>query len=99
MKPMSAFYGQRRIIGTGQYFVSGSSSVLLLGFSSPLMSWAALPGEEDWEAPLGLDGDFIVIPKDNPLTKEKVELESCCSSTNVFPKITPSPVGVATCPA
>jgi len=47
---------------------------LLLGFSSPLMSWAALPGEEDWEAPLGLDGDFIVIPKDNPLTKEKVEL-------------------------
>ncbi len=47
---------------------------LLFGFSSPLMSWAALPGEEDWEAPLGLDGDFIVIPKDNPLTKEKVEL-------------------------
>ncbi len=48
--------------------------VLLLGFSSPLMAWAALPGEEEWEAPLGLDEDFIVIPKDNPLTKEKVEL-------------------------
>ena len=47
---------------------------LLIGFSSPLMSWAALPGEEDWEAPLGLDGDFVVIPKDNPLTKEKIEL-------------------------
>ena len=47
---------------------------LLIGFSSPFASWALLPGEEDWEAPLGLDEDFIVIPKDNPLTKEKIEL-------------------------
>ncbi len=48
-------------------------SVILL-VSAPSLSWAALPGEDEWEAPLGLDGDLIVIPKDNPLTKEKVAL-------------------------
>ncbi len=42
--------------------------------STPFMSWASLPGEEGWEAPLGLDSNAIVIPKDNPMTKEKVEL-------------------------
>ncbi len=47
---------------------------LLVGFSSPLMSWAALPGEEGWKAPLGLNANSLVIPKDNPLTKEKIEL-------------------------
>ncbi len=47
---------------------------IILGISSPLIAWAALPGEKGWEAPLGLDEDLIVIPKDNPLTKEKVEL-------------------------
>lgn len=47
---------------------------LLVGFSLPVMAWAALPGEKEWEAPLGLDGGSVVIPKDNPLTKEKVEL-------------------------
>ena len=46
----------------------------LVGFSNPLMSWAALPGEEGWEAPLGLNADLIVIPKDNAMTKEKIEL-------------------------
>ena len=48
--------------------------ILLLGFSSPFISWAALPGEKGWEPPLGLNADSIVIPKDNPMTKEKVEL-------------------------
>jgi cytochrome c peroxidase len=38
------------------------------------MSSAALPREEEWKAPLGLDRNSIVIPKDNPLTKEKIEL-------------------------
>ncbi len=41
---------------------------------SPSLSLAVLPGDDEWEAPLGLDGDLIVIPKNNPLTKEKVEL-------------------------
>ena len=48
--------------------------VLLVGFSSPIISWAALPGEKGWEPPLGLNAGSIVIPKDNPMTKEKVEL-------------------------
>ena len=47
---------------------------IIWGMSTPFISLAALPGEEGWEAPLGLDEDFVVIPKDNPLTKEKVEL-------------------------
>lgn len=73
MKPMSALRSKannrKRSVFCLWIFMG-----LLLGFSSPLISWATLPGEEDWEAPLGLDGDFMVIPKDNPLTKEKVEL-------------------------
>ena len=55
-----------------------ASYLLLLCFlfvlTTPIISWAALPGEKDWEAPLGLDGNTMVIPKDNPMTKEKVEL-------------------------
>ena len=47
---------------------------LLMVFSNPFISWAVLPGEEDWEALLGLDADSVVIPKDNPMTKEKIEL-------------------------
>lgn len=47
---------------------------IIFWLSSSLLSWAALPGEAEWEAPLGLDEDLIVIPKDNPLTKGKIDL-------------------------
>ena len=47
---------------------------VMVAFSSPAISLAVLPGEEEWEAPLGLDEDSIVIPKDNPMTQDKVEL-------------------------
>ena len=47
---------------------------LLAAIIFPVLSWAALPGEPGWEAPLGLNKDSMIIPKDNPLTKPKVEL-------------------------
>ena len=47
---------------------------LLFSLGAPLLSWAAFPGEKDWVAPLGLDENLIVIPKDNPMTKGKIEL-------------------------
>ena len=72
MKPMSSLKSKTQT-RKRSVFVFWIIS-LLLGFSSAFVSWAALPGEEEWEAPLGLDEDFIVIPKDNPLTKEKIEL-------------------------
>lgn len=52
----------------------GAIGAILLLIGLPLGVVAA-PGEEyELEIPLGLDEDQFIVPEDNPLTKEKVEL-------------------------
>lgn len=94
MKPMSSVKSKSR---KRSVFLLWIISNLLLGFSSPLMSSAALPGEEEWEAPLGLDGNSIVIPKDNPLTKEKIELGKLLFFDKRLPKNNTIAWGIAIC--
>ncbi len=52
----------------------GAIGAILLLIGGPLGVVAAPEEEYELEIPLGLDEDQFVIPEDNPLTKEKVEL-------------------------
>ena len=63
-----------RLIKLEKKWLLGMVGAILMMTGAPMLAAAETEEEYEIEIPLGLDEDQFVIPEDNPLTKEKIEL-------------------------